>query len=96
MEFGKGDNNVHFVSKHVSKNKFWVHTSLLGFWVKLGFAKWYEVIAFLRDWINYVSTMVCTRLQTLQQKVQIDEANMEKDHTQSQNVPQIVKFFAQS
>jgi hypothetical protein len=39
MENGKGDNNVHFVSKHVSRNKFWVHTSSLGFWVKLGFAR---------------------------------------------------------
>ncbi len=81
MESRKGGNNVHLVSKHVSKNGYWVHTSLVGFWVKSGFAKQYEVVAFLWDWTNCVLTMVCTRLQTLQQKVQIDEINMEKDHT---------------
>jgi hypothetical protein len=32
----------------------------------------------------------------LQQKVQKDEANMEKDHTQNQNVSQIMKLSAQS
>jgi hypothetical protein len=35
----RGGNNVHFASKHVSKNEFWVHTCSLGFWVKLRFAK---------------------------------------------------------
>jgi hypothetical protein len=81
MEFGRGGNNVHFISKHVSRNEFWVHTSSLGFWVKLGFARWYEAIDFLQDWTNYVLAKVCTKLQTLQQRVQRDEANMEKDHT---------------
>jgi len=47
MEFGRGGNNVHFVSKHVSKNGFWVHIGSLGFWVRLRFARWYEAIAFL-------------------------------------------------
>jgi hypothetical protein len=95
MEFIKGGNNVQIVSKHVSRNKFWVHVCSLGFWVRLGFTKWYETIAFLQDWTNYVSVKVCTRLQTLQQKMQRNKANMEKDHTQNQNVSQIVKFFAQ-
>jgi hypothetical protein len=49
MESKRGSNNVHFVSKHVSKNGFWVNTSSLGFWVRLGFAQWYEAIAFLWD-----------------------------------------------
>jgi hypothetical protein len=31
MESKRGSNNVHFVSKHVSKNGFWVNTSSLGF-----------------------------------------------------------------
>jgi hypothetical protein len=35
MESRGGGNNVHYVSKHVSRNKFWVHTSSLGFWVRL-------------------------------------------------------------
>jgi hypothetical protein len=46
MEFGRGRNNVHFVSKHVSKNGFWVHTCSLGFWVKFGFARWYEAVSY--------------------------------------------------
>jgi hypothetical protein len=49
MESRRGGNNVHFVSKHVSMNGFWVHTSSLGFWVKLGFARQYEAIIFLWD-----------------------------------------------
>jgi BMFP domain-containing protein YqiC len=52
--------------------------------------------SFLWDWTNYVLAKVCTRLQTLQQKVQKYEANMEKDNTHNQNVSQIVKLFAQS
>jgi len=32
----------------------------------------------------------------LQQRVQRNEANMEKDHTHDQNVSQIVNLFAQS
>ncbi len=96
MEYGRGGNNVHFVSKHVSKNGFWVHIGSLGFGVRLGFVRWYIVIVFLWDWTNYVSIRVCTRLQTLQQKVQRNEANMEKDHTQNQNVSQIVKLYMQS
>jgi hypothetical protein len=73
MESGKGCNNVHFVSKHVSRNEFLIHTGSLGFWVKLGFAKHYETIVFLQDWTNCVSAKVYRRLQTLQQRVQRDE-----------------------
>jgi hypothetical protein len=47
MEFGIGNNNVHFVSKHVFKNEFWLHIGSLGFWFRLGFARRYEVVAFL-------------------------------------------------
>jgi len=47
MESRKGGNNVHFVSKHVSRNEFSVHIGSLGFWVRLEFAKHYEAIAFL-------------------------------------------------
>jgi hypothetical protein len=49
MESKRGGNNVHFASKHVSRNGFWVHTGSLGFWVKLMFVKRYEVIVFLQD-----------------------------------------------
>jgi hypothetical protein len=52
--------------------------------------------SFLWDWTHCVSSKVCTRLQTLQQKVQKYEANMEKNHTHNQNVSQIMKLFAQS
>jgi hypothetical protein len=43
MEFGKGGNNVHFISKHVYRCGFWVHTRSLGFWVRLGFAQGYKL-----------------------------------------------------
>jgi hypothetical protein len=36
MEFGKRSNNVHFVSKHVSRNGFCVHTSSLVFGLDWG------------------------------------------------------------
>jgi len=81
MEYGRGGNNVHFVSKHVSRNGFWVHIGPLIFGVRLGVVRRYEVVAYLGDWTNYVLAKVCTRLYTLQQGVQKDEANMEKNHT---------------
>ncbi len=96
MESRRGNKNVHFVSKHVSRNEFWVDKGSLGFWVILGFAKRYETIAFLWFSTNYVLAKVCTRLKTLQQRVQRGEANMEKDHTHNQNVSQIVKLSTQS
>jgi len=49
VEFKRGGNSGHFVSKHVSKTGFWVYIGSLGFWVRLGFAIWYEAVAFLQD-----------------------------------------------
>jgi hypothetical protein len=77
VESRRGVNNVHFVSM----NRFCLYIGSLGFWVKLRFVIWYEVLAFLQEWSNCVSTRVCTRLWTLQQRVQKDEANMGKKTT---------------
>jgi hypothetical protein len=46
MESRRGSNNVQFISKHVSKNGFWLHIGSLGFWVRLRFARRYEALPF--------------------------------------------------
>jgi hypothetical protein len=68
----------------------------IGFWVRLGFAKWYEVVAFLQDWINCVSAMVCTRLQLCNKECKKMKQTWKKTTHITKNVSQIVKFFAQS
>jgi len=73
MESRRRDNNVHFVSKHVYKNGFLGTHMFIGFLGQIRVCKIVWGSSFLWDWINYISTRVCTKLQTLQQKVQRDE-----------------------